>query len=642
MDYARKILNFVRKYHFWLLAVLVVVLVAVFWTSASARFSENFQKRKSDILQDIDNMHKLAGMSDPVNEMVYTAIRNVHEQLRNNVMRGWRYLHKQQQENNRLPEVLGDRFKKEWEKREEHGWNEELSADVREHYWNFIERHFPNLLDDAKIRRPKKAELLAGGMTRGVTGPTEGALAPTGAAEQIEYEGIVVWEETNYQQFLARFHWDRLPSTQKVRLAQEDLWVYKTLLDIIKELNKGATSHYNAMVKRIFALDIAQYATKAFYEARDALGLRSLGGVGPGGAGAAGGVPGEVGPPVGPPQPGGAPAAPGPAMSEGPVPGAAMPPGATPGTPPGMLEGPGMGPAMHAPGTSELDQLYAYRYVDQNEQPVPVENGVPKHPFSEFKMMPIRMRLLMDQRKIPELLAFCANSKMPIEVRQVRINPGRAAKVNYGAGRSSIASPMMPGAGPIMEGVGPMGPAGPGAGPTGSGLEGLWTPPISAPMGTGLSMTGPGAGETFYQGPYDLVVEILGIIYIYEPPDEKKLGTGAAVAQPPSAEPDPSESPTAPAPTPGEQPASPAPPSGPVGPGGIGPTAPAVPPAATPSATPPEAGTPVGTSGPGSPAGPGAPGGPVPAPPATSPGTPPKADGPPEGATVPASPSRNA
>jgi len=568
MDYLRKVLILVRKYHFWALAALVLVLLGVFWTSAAARFSESYQKRESDIQQDFKNMYELAGLSDPVNEMVYTALKNVHEQLRNNVMRGWRYLYKQQQENNRLPDVLGERFKKEWEKREEHGWNEELPPDLREHYWNFIERHFPNLLKDAKIRRPTPQEQLLS-RAGGPPGPelSEAGAGMSGIPQDGE-EGIVIWEEANYRQMEAAFRWNQLPTTQQIRLAQEDLWVYETLLGIVKELNKGATSHYNAVVKRIFALDIGRYATNAFFEARDALGLRVLSGVGMGGGGVAGGMPGELSPP----QPGAPPGDAGPAMFDGPPPGDAMPPGA----PPGMLEGPGLYPGFPVAGATALDQPYAYRYVDQNEQPVLVENGVPKHPFSEFKMMPIRMRLLMDQRRIPELLVLCANSKMPIEVRQVRINPGRAAKVNYAAGRSSLSTAMAPRFGPMGEGVGPMAPGGPGAGQGSSGLEGLWTPPISVHVGAGLGMGASGPGDTFYQGHYDLVVEVLGIIYIYEPPDESKLGTGTALSPSSAAQ---GPAPEAPGPlpeAPGEQqpttPATPALPTGPGTPAEVGPT----------------------------------------------------------------------
>ena len=588
MDYVRKILALLRKYHFWGLAVLAVALLGGVWTAASARLSDTFEKRKSEVKRDFDDMHQVAGLPDPVNELVYNAIRAVHEQLQKSVMRGWRYLYEQQKENNPLPSVLDERFKEEWDKRKP---NEELPAEMLEHYWNFIQRYFPELLKNADIRRPKNpARLAGGGLGPGGVGLMEGAGgAPTGA-EQVEYEGKVVWDDANYKQLVARFQWNQQPTTLQVRLAQEDLWVYETLLGIIKELNKGATSHYNAVVKRIFALDIGPSATKAFYEARDALGLRGLtGAVAAGGTGAPGEMPpgampgGEPGLGPGAPPPGGVPGALGPGMPPG------MPEGPPmgmqgPGMPPGMLEGPGMPPGL--PSAGALDALYQYRYVDQNEQPVPVENGVPKHPFAEFKMMPIRMRLLIDQRKIPELLVLCANSKMPIEIRQVRLNPGRAAKVNYAATRTASARPMS-GMGPGMEGMGPMAP----------GLETMGPQPTPGGIGEGPGMGGPLGGEAAYQGPYDMVVEVLGIIYIYEPPDETKLGSGAATsgetapaAKPPEGETPPPVSPETPTSPASPSPAAPSvvpPAAAPAVPKGVQPTAPGGTPTVPPGKTPP-------------------------------------------------------
>lgn len=595
MDYVRKVLLFLRKYHFWVLGAGVVVILGVFWTTASARLSEKFQQRKSDVERDFSDMHQVAGMPEPVNEVVYNMIQNIHEQLQKNVMRGWRHLYEEQRKNNPLPAVLGERFIKEWNQR---GPNEELPPEMREHYWNFIKNYFPELLKKADIRRPKNPELL-GRTGTGPAGLAEGILSSPTGTQNIEYEGIVVWDEANYKQLLARFQWTRLPTTQQIRLAQEDLWVYETLLAIIKELNKDATSHYNAVVKRIFALDIGQSATKAFYEARDVLGLRTLSLAGAAGAG------GEMAPGAMPGLEGGMPAAVPPEAVPGAM-GPGMPPGVQePGIPPemtpGMLEGPGMTGPAPAGTTTTLERLYQFRYVDQNEQPVPLENGLPKHPFSEFKMMPIRMRLLMDQRKIPELLVLCANSKMPIEVRQVRLNPGWAAKVNYAAAKTAPPA-AMPGMGPGMEMPGPIAPGG----------EGVFGPPTPGQIGEGLSpAAGPLGSEIAYQGPYDVTVEVLGIIYIYEPPDEKKLGTGAALsgeAAPVPAQPPEGEKPAAPAETaPGAPPGPAGPSAGPAG-GGLpapaGTSAGAAPPGSlpptAPTETPPsETNVPAGMPGPG-------------------------------------------
>ena len=47
-------------------------------------------------------------------------------------------------------------------------------------------------------------------------------------------------------------------------------------------------------------------------------------------------------------------------------------------------------------------------------------------------------------------------------------------------------------------------------------------------MGGGMGMGGPGQTPGIEAGPYDAVVELSGIIYLYNPPDLAKLGTGSS------------------------------------------------------------------------------------------------------------------
>ena len=71
-----------------------------------------------------------------------------------------------------------------------------------------------------------------------------------------------------------------------------------------------------------------------------------------------------------------------------------------------------------------------------------------EHPYAEFKMMPIRMKLVMKEQKVPEVLVKCANSNMPIEIRQVRINPGGGARLKLqqeGATASARSASCHPG-----------------------------------------------------------------------------------------------------------------------------------------------------------------------------------------------------
>ncbi|HUT88101.1 MAG TPA: hypothetical protein VMY37_01270, partial [Thermoguttaceae bacterium] len=205
-------------------------------------------------------------------------------------------------------------------------------------------------------------------------------------------------------------------------------------------------------------------------------------------------------------------------------------------------------------------QLINYRYVDQNGMPLA---ATASPPFAEFKMMPVRMLLVVDQRRVANLLINCANSPMPVVVWQVGLNPGKGGTLNLGTTGSGMDSAYggafgggMPMGGGMMPGMG------------GGDMYGEESGASAYNMGGG-----PTAQNRDQQTTYDMPIEIQGIIYVFNPPDREKLGTGSAGE----------EAPMPPAAAPGMPPAG-APVVPPAG-------APAMPPAAAPGMPP--AGAPV-------------------------------------------------
>jgi hypothetical protein len=211
------------------------------------------------------------------------------------------------------------------------------------------------------------------------------------------------------------------PSTLQVRLRQEDLWVYQALLNIIRQTNEGAL--YTSRVKAIENLAMGAHSAPEFEKGMSSGHIKRL----------TEGVEGETY---------GAP----PADMSGGEPGAAPPPDE--------------GRYMDAEGKI----LAAGMSQDQ-----------------QFKRLPVYMKLVMDQREITRLLTECANYPLPVEVRQLRINPG-------GVGPSGAADAGKPGAN--------RGAAAPSA---------------------------PGPGDAF-----NVIVELHGIIYLFNPPDPAKLGADTA------------------------------------------------------------------------------------------------------------------
>lgn len=176
----------------------------------------------------------------------------------------------------------------------------------------------------------------------------------------------------------------------------------------------------------------------------------------------------------------------------------------------GMQGGGGFDEMGGSPGTGgapeeQLNrQIMEFRYIDDKGKPLAYQPQYPfaLHPRSEFKMMPISMKLVIDQRRIPRLLVECANSNMPIEVRRIRMlkTQGPAGSTTTGGG-----------------GFGGMGGGGMEGGMPGGGM-GAHRP---RPMG---GTDGQQSGSEQYNVP----VEIHAIINIYNPPDKDKLGKGAA------------------------------------------------------------------------------------------------------------------
>jgi hypothetical protein len=84
----------------------------------------------------------------------------------------------------------------------------------------------------------------------------------------------------------------------------------------------------------------------------------------------------------------------------------------------GEAEGAGGGAPAAGVMTKELKELLDSRYVNEKGKPLPI--GA-RGPFPQYKMMPVHMRLQIGQDRIGNLLMECANSTMPVEVRLVKL-----------------------------------------------------------------------------------------------------------------------------------------------------------------------------------------------------------------------------
>jgi hypothetical protein len=231
------------------------------------------------------------------------------------------------------------------------------------------------------------------------------------------------------------------------------------------------------------------------------------------------------------------------------------------------------------------------RYVDDKYQPLPATRLrsalTSKTPedilLAVAKRMPVRIGVRIDQRKLNVLLAACGNAKLPVEVRQVRINrppaPSGGMGGGYGGGYASTGEGGYGGGGMMPGGLGGGmssfgGASSDGGSAFGGGMSSFGGGSAFGGGGSAFGGT-PSYGEAGggYGGGYtpgmraptqdstidhnEVILELYGIVYIYNPANKAQLNMPEPVpAETPPGETPPGEAPAVETP-PAEQPADP-------------------------------------------------------------------------------------
>ena len=175
----------------------------------------------------------------------------------------------------------------------------------------------------------------------------------------------------------------------------------------------------------------------------------------------------------------------------------------------GMMGGAGARGGAAATTGSDDDALYNWIYVDFDGKPL-TKSQIDSSPTNRMlRLMPFMLRIRIGEQKLDDFLVELATqAPVPIDVRQVRINPDAAGAAGGGEGMGS-------------SGMGGMGPARSGRGSGGGSMGGR----MSSSMGGSEGMMGMGMGGGDDGGrPNDLDVEIRGTIAIVAKPDPDVVG----------------------------------------------------------------------------------------------------------------------
>ncbi len=441
MDQVRAFFSVVWTQRFWVLSIVGTIVAVLCWNMAASDLSSDFTKRQGEINTAHNNVKTINGERFHPNDDVIAGDTKQAQVQRDMVREVWQELYDAQRADVlKWPETIGDEFVKYMENRK---FGDNISEVMRGFYHNYIQTRFDSLLKIVQAR--KTANGRSGGRAgAGGYGGEYGGAAPALAAEE-EEDYLVEWIDQGALQ--KKLDFPKKPTTLQVWVTQEDLWVYETLLKVIDQTNKakGAVRPDNTAVRAIVQLQVGAMASSPSTgkviipqptEGEGGGGGEyggeyggEFGGYGGGEYGGYGGG-GEFGGGYGGGEYGG--------YGGGGEYGGYGGGGEFGGGYGGGGEYGGGGRFGMGEGGGGDGTLLSRRYLDAEGKPD--EGGSVESVVStEFRQLPIRMRLMMDEKFIPTLLLKCANATLPIEVKQVRINPSKSgAGFGGGQARSNI------------------------------------------------------------------------------------------------------------------------------------------------------------------------------------------------------------
>jgi hypothetical protein len=488
MDKVKHFLEVARKHHFWILCGVAAIIGLVVLSMASGKLTAQTKERKDKIDQ---KLKAVTGITAPTpNPTWEEGITALADKARKTVREAWTdEFDKQKREIFVWPTALGKDFIDDITK-VENGKQTEIDSKFRIRYLNEVlqlAKGLPTLVD---------AEVIQDAAANGAVAPMPMVNAN---GEPILVDRKVIWDQGSQQAIFDTFTWYEAPSTTVLRQAQEELWVYKGLCNVIAEVNKNAKGSHDAPITGIQEMSIAYSAHSGVGGGMAGFGGMNRGVIRVKGA-ALGGGGDMMRAPTASPDGGAAPAGTPPdpkTRCKGAVAGNMSRPGlgATPG-----------GDAAGAPSGNPDDMWKGFRYVDETGKPLATAAEVDASAL-EFNLMPFRMRLTINPKDLDEFLIACRNSVLPIEVREVDLLEGPG-------GASAPSSPAM--------GM-PRGGGGPRRGEEGEfggGGVGGHMPSPTMPSGVGQGVPQQKTVQ----------VEVAGVVYLLKSPEAAKTPEGGAPA----------------------------------------------------------------------------------------------------------------
>ncbi len=407
--------------------------------ATETKANEDTVKKSFADLQDVDKS------AHPANQQFAEGVNAKNDELKQKVLAEWQVAYDAQQKTFSWPELIAERMASLKP-------DDPIPSLIREQCRSnevFREDLIAKVFVTADYRHPKP---VPEGAAPAVEPPKgrPGEAKPAAQAEEVvdTMEGLVVWNSAHRDALEQRYTLMRTPgtpSTVNIRLAQEDIWMLENLAKVIRKTNEGAADVIAVPIKRIDSLDVAQWAINDAVRESPKVYVDKN------------------------------------ATDTGVLPGQAN-----------------TQPSETQPDAAERekamdDELLTGRYLGDTGQPLGAADAAP---YAEFKLMFVRMKVVIDQRKIPDLMVNCANAQIPIEIVRLTMEEPLIS-----AGSKPNATPGGP-----LPGLNRSQPS----------------PAAGRPQGNNA------AADNVEANPSDVTVEICGLVQIFNLPDVEKLGTGSA------------------------------------------------------------------------------------------------------------------
>lgn len=414
----------IQKFHFWILAAVVPLVLLPLLFMAQAGISQKIVTQRSKIKSSLDSITSILGKTPHPNEKWSEQIGARAREINSETLQVWEQLWKAQEPLRQWPESLGDDFVKAASSLRP---DASLRRSLLERYQNGIRpvvRQLPG--------RMGADELMSDAASN--EGMPVTRRQPLERGPQEKLPSLLQWSGEDQQQLFTSFDWEEPPSTTQVVMAQEELWMYGVMCDVIRNVNsvpvaadpKAVITPANIAIPLVQELKVGYPAAEDDPGGRTSqriLRIQQAGGIGEGEMPVS--EPTMVGPEGGV---AGRPAHPRFGDGGGGGGGLGMPMGMGPGGAEGGLGAEG--------GASPEDALKNWVYVDLEGKPL-LASDLAAAPASQiFRLMPFVLRTTIDQRALDRLLVELASAPVPIDTRQVRINADQSSVGEF-SGRGS-------------------------------------------------------------------------------------------------------------------------------------------------------------------------------------------------------------